>query len=98
MKSSEYIDITPLGKMTAEELHTAITNAVRDTQSAVLLTPLPSYLIIRTDQFELLAPSPDMQQMYGSKDFVYITELNAMEVRVKDGEAAQEYAEEHGSL
>lgn len=86
---SDTIDITPL-KETGLELRQAIYNAVQDTQSAVLLTPLPNILIMTFAQYENLDPYGDMVGAYQSKQRIYITRhedgkpLNAMDVVVKD--------------
>jgi len=80
--SSDYIDITPL-KETGQALKQAIFNAVKDTQG-VILAPLPNVLIMTKAQYDELDPDPEMQKAYKSKDRIYITPLNAMDVVVKD--------------
>jgi len=75
------IDISGITK-TGDELKQEILNAVKDTQG-VLMMELPDQLIMTKEQFEELQPDPDMQQMYESKDFLFYTPLNVMEVWVK---------------
>lgn len=77
------LDITPL-KETGLALKQAILNAVKDTQSAVLLTPLPNKLVMTAKQFAELDPLGGMQMAYQSEERIYMTPLNAMDVVIKD--------------
>lgn len=76
------LDITDL-KETGVELMQAIHDAVKDTQS-VIITTLPNVLIMTSAQFESLDPYGEIVSTYRSKDRVYITPLNAMDVVIKD--------------
>ena len=78
---SKPLDITGINK-TGEELRQAILDGVKDTQGALMME-LPDQLIMTREQFNELQPDPELQQMYQSKDFLYHTPLNAMEVWVK---------------
>ena len=94
LRPDEYIDISPL-KETGDELKQAITNAVKDTQSAILLAPLPHVLIMSWAQHLDLNPDPDMAEAYKAKDRIYIARdadgdiLCVMDVVVKDPPPAQ---------
>lgn len=74
------LDITPL-RETGEELVRAIYNAVRDTQVPIM-TQLPNILLMTAAQYKDL--DHHMINAYKSKDRVYMTPLNAMDVVVKD--------------
>lgn len=78
------LDITSLTER-GEALKQAIFNAVKDTQ-AIIMAPLPNELIMTAAQYEDQDPLGDMAQAYKSKDRVYITPLNAMDIVVKDPE------------
>lgn len=82
MASSDLIDITDL-KETGEALKQAIFNAVKDTQG-ILLAPLPNVLLMTKAQYDDLDPNPEMVKAYKSKDRIYVTPLNAMDIVVKD--------------
>lgn len=64
------------------DLKRAIGRAVEETQTG-FLRPLPSILKMTTDQYDMLQHDPDMQQMYQSKDHLYVTPWNVMEVLIK---------------
>jgi hypothetical protein len=74
------LDITDL-KEHGPALHTAIVNAVKDTQGTIL-APLPDVLVMTALQYKEL--DAGMMQAYQSDDRIYMTPLNAMNVRVKD--------------
>lgn len=92
LRSDEYIDITPEREVDREKLRAIIFNAVKDTQSAVLLAPLPHLLVMTKAQYDILDPDPDDPEVddpyivaaYRSKDRIYLTPLNAMDIVVKD--------------
>jgi len=72
--ASKHREITPL----KQEIY----NAVKDTQR-VIIRELPNQLLMTREQFDLLQEEPEFQRMYESKDFLYYTPMNVMEVRVK---------------
>jgi hypothetical protein len=82
MTSTDTIDITPLTQ-TGMELQQAIFDAVKDTQGAIM-TPLPNVLVMSAEQFQDQDPLGGMIMAYKSKDRVYITPYNAMDIVVKD--------------
>lgn len=75
------LDITKWSQ-TGNELKRGIVDAVKDTQQPIL-TELPGEILMTHDQFDMLVTDPQAKGMYDSKDFVYMTPLNSMEVRVK---------------
>jgi len=78
---TKVLDITD-AKETGLMLKQAILSAVKDTQR-IILAPLPDQLLMTKDQYDMLQDDPDMQKMYQSDNLLYITPLNAMEVKVK---------------
>lgn len=76
-------------KEKGEELKTAITNAVKETQS-VIIRALPDKLIMTEDQYNDLSGAPEMLPMHDANGkstqqfFLYRTEHNVMEIEVKD--------------
>lgn len=83
MISDNVLDMTKFDELSKDQLKEAILDGVKNTQSEALLMPLPDTLIIRQDQYDLLQDDPDLQNMYQSKDRLYATNLNVMEVRVQ---------------
>lgn len=75
------LDITGF-KETGVELMKAIENAVGDTQR-VLITELPNQLAMTRGQFNELMELSGMPEMLDSKDRMYITKHNVMEVTIK---------------
>lgn len=88
--SRDTIDISDL-KETGPELHQAICNAVKDTQG-IIMTPLPNVLVMTVAQYIDLDPYGDMIGAYRSKQRIYITPLNAMDIVVKDPQNLPDYA------
>jgi hypothetical protein len=76
------LDITELREH-GVALHEAICNAVKDTQG-LILAPLPDVLVMTARQYEELDPLGGMASAYQSKDRIYMTPMNAMDVVVKD--------------
>lgn len=76
------LDISDFPQTTGQALHTAIVQAVKDTQRLVI-QELPGELHMSRNQFDILQTNPELQGLYDSKEFIYYTPLNAMEVRVK---------------
>lgn len=88
LPATDKLDITPLRERGAE-LHTAICNAVKDTQSGALFLPLPYVIIMTMEQFKSLDPEGHMVAMQTTdghrlEDRIYRTPDNIMEVHVKD--------------
>jgi hypothetical protein len=78
------LDITSLpSSHLGLQLRKDILNGVRDTQG-IIMSPLPNILLMTKPQFDDLVTDPAMEHMYQSTDYMYFTELNVMEVRVKD--------------
>jgi len=78
------LDVSDLRER-GEELKQAIFNAVKDTQG-IIMSPLPNVLIMTAEQYMDQDPNPEMMPAYKSKDRLFITPLNAMDVVVKDPE------------
>lgn len=79
---SNTLDITDFKQDNYEYLRTAIVQAVKDTQS-VIIRELPNEILMTKKQFKILQLDPDLQQLYKSKDFLYHTPYNVMELRIK---------------
>jgi hypothetical protein len=66
-----------------DELKKKILEMVAATQSPLLVMPLPNILIMTPEQYDDQQTDPDMLGDYEHADQrVYITPLNAMDVRV----------------
>jgi len=78
MVNTDILDLTDSRKQ-GPELHAEIIEAVKRTQRG-FLRPLPNRLILNDKQFKSLLT--DMQQLYQSKDYLFSTPLNVMEVEV----------------
>lgn len=76
------LDISEFPQKSGQSLHTAIIQAVKDTQRLVI-QELPSELHMSRDQFDILQTNPELQGLYDSKEFIYYTPEAIMEVRVK---------------
>ena len=76
------LDIT-LFRETGKELSDAIELAVSDTQR-VLIQELPSEILMTQAQFRELSDLAKLPKMYDSKDRLYQTSKNVMEVKVKE--------------
>ena len=76
------LDITDL-KDKGVKLATAIHEAVKHRQS-VLVQEHYNELLVTQDQYEDLMKWSGMIPMYGSKDMLFKTPDNIMEVRIKD--------------
>ena len=75
--------ITEYPTLSLEELKQKIVVDVEATQSKSLVLPLPDAIIMRTDQYDLLQDDKDLFNAYDSKEYIYTTPLNAMEVRIQ---------------
>ena len=78
---SDNLDITNF-KQEGEALKIEIAHAVKSTQS-VLVQPYPSFITMTVKQYQDLQHDPEMKQMYNSKDHMYATPYNVMEVVIK---------------
>lgn len=81
--TTNQLDASVYPELSKDDLKLRIAQDVEKTQSGSILVPLPEVIALRHDQFDLLMDDPDMQNMYQSIDKIWITPLNAMEVRVK---------------
>lgn len=76
------LDITEFREK-GRELFEAIEKAVGDTQR-VLIQDLPNEILMTNTQFDDLNSLSGFTQMYKSKDRLFQTRYNVMEVRVKE--------------
>ena len=76
------LDITKYPTLTLDDLKQRIVKDVEATQTTKIYQLLPDVLIMRRDQFDLACEDPDMAGMYNSKDNMWRTPLNVLEVRV----------------
>lgn len=76
------LDITGF-KEKGKQLHDAIVAAVKDTQR-IIITDLPDEILMTQTQFDNLQKTRGMMESTYIEDFyLYNTDLNIMEVRVK---------------
>lgn len=76
------LDITGVKKL-GLELKEEIANMVKETQS-VIVRPYPSFITMTVAQYKSLQHDPEMREMYQSKDHMFATPYNVMEVIVKE--------------
>ncbi len=82
IKPSDLLDIRHLTD-TGEDLKGEILRMVSATQSPLLIMPLPNILIMTRAQYDAMQTDPDMIGDYQySSERVYVTPLNAMDVRI----------------
>ncbi len=80
IRPSDILDIRHLTE-TGDELKKKILVMIDDTQSPLLITPLPNLLVMTGRQYDQMQTDPDMLGRY-SESRIYVTPLNAMDVRV----------------
>lgn len=78
---SSPLDITNY-KQKGVELKNAIDNEIKSIAKSKILIDLPSKLQMTQDQFDDLNRLNHLPTMYHSEDRMYVTQYNAMEVRV----------------
>ncbi len=83
LEKPSVLDITSYGEKTAKELSKAIENAVKDTQ-AVIVRALPYKIVMKQDQYKLLAGKLLKQEYEGQEFYLYRTKQNVMEIEIKD--------------
>lgn len=76
------LDVTDC-KLKGTALQVEIVNRVKDTQR-LLMSPLPDILILSRDQYEDLEHDASMLSTQDSKDRLYNTGLNVMEIKIID--------------
>lgn len=82
--TTDTIDVTELKETDPEKLKAAIWQAVKDTQAWVVTT-LPDKLIMTKAQFLLLDDQDEMRQFWtNTKERLWVTPDNAMDIIVKD--------------
>jgi hypothetical protein len=69
-------------RLKGDELKLEIVNRVKSTQ-AYIIRPYPDRLIITKDQYQMLQSDPEMQHTWDSKDHLYRTPHNVMELVIK---------------
>jgi hypothetical protein len=76
------LDVTDC-RLRGDALRVEIVNRVKDTQRLVL-QPLPDMLILSRDQYEDLEHDASMLSTSDSKDRLYNTGMNVMELKIVD--------------
>jgi len=65
-----------------QELKKVILEQVKDRQKTII-QPHYDVLLMTTKQYDMLQGDPELRQMYQSKDHMYYTPYNVMEVQIK---------------
>ncbi len=81
IKPADLCDVRHQTQVDKEQLQKDIVETVAATQSPLLVVPLPNILLLTRRQYDLLQNDPDMLGTYADQR-VYVTPLNAMDVRV----------------
>ena len=75
------LDITGF-KEQGQALKDIILSQVKDRQKTII-QPHYDVLLMTTKQYDMLQGDPELKQMYQSKDHLYYTPHNVMEVQIK---------------